>query len=71
MDWLNKKKEPEHRNEMKLGLEGQKADLITATKNLEAAMTTGNDKLREIIQKENQQRKQDMMVRWMNRYIDS
>ena len=30
--------------------------------NLEAAMNTGQDKLKEIIQKENEQRQQDMMV---------
>ncbi len=54
---------------MKTGLDGQKADLISATKNLESAMTTGNDKLKEIIQKENQQRKQDMMVS-LDRHLD-
>jgi len=49
------------RAEVKSEMEGQKNNLVQATKNLEAAMNTGQDKLKEIIQKENEQRQQDMM----------
>ena len=47
---------------MKSEIDAQKENLATTAKNLETAMNTGNDKIKEIIQRENEKRQKDMMV---------
>ena len=51
-----------HRAHVKSEIDAQKENLATAAKNLETAMNTGNDKIKEIIQRENEKRQKDMMV---------